>query len=125
MHDTLDAAWKPDRARFLIRDENQLGQLCIDVDPDHPDAWRQAPYYSQIKQWSKAIWTRSGCVVIYSGDRNIVVFPEEDLEIGALGQGERLRVGYRRLDGRQWPMVQFLEGDQVSRETLGRTFRQA
>jgi len=123
--DDLDESWKPERCRFLIRDENQLGQLCIDVDPGLPNAWRQDPYYSRIKQWSKAIWTLSVCVVVYAGDRNIVVFPEEDLEIDALGQGEQLRVGYRRIEGRQRPMVQFLEGDQVTRERLGQTFRMA
>jgi hypothetical protein len=115
----LDERWKPQTAHFLLRDELDAGQLCVDVDPGYPAAWRAEPYYSGLKAMARMVWDRSGCVVVLVGARATVVFPEEDIEIGPFGSGERLMVGYRTVNGMKRPMVRLLEGEAVRREWLG------
>ncbi|MDQ0463051.1 hypothetical protein QO010_000799 [Caulobacter ginsengisoli] len=117
--DDLGEAWKPEKARFLLRNELDLGQLCIDVDPGFPAAWRGPAYYPTIKAMARMVWDQSGCVVVFVGEKATVVFPEEDIEIGPFGGGQRLMVGYRAVDGIKRPMVRLLDGEAVAREWLG------
>ncbi|MFN3857856.1 MAG: YkgJ family cysteine cluster protein [Caulobacter sp.] len=115
----LDDAWRPDRAGFLIRDERDEGQLCLDVDPARPGAWRREPYLSQIRAWSRMVHDRSGCLVVYDGGEVSVVFPEQILDLGPLEPSPRLLVGYIRRDGAHWPLVRLLDGETTVREWVG------
>lgn len=101
----LGEAWRPSIAHFLIRPEPGQGRLCIDVDPAWPAAWKAAAYYPTIKAWSAQVRDRTGCVLVYVGDDCIVVFPEQDLEIGPVAGDDELVVGY--LKGRDYvrPLV--------------------
>ncbi len=119
----LGEVWRPDVAGFLIRDERDLGHICIDVDPARPGAWRAAPYLEQVTAWSRMVWERTGCLLIYDGERTTVVFPEEEIDIGRFGNDQRLMVGYRRVAGVQRPMVRLMEGEAVAREWLGQNTR--
>lgn len=115
----LGDEWKPETAKFLIRDERALGHLCLDVDPGYPAAWRGAAYLPMIKRWSRMVWEQRGCVLVYAGGQTTVVFPEEDIAIGAFDSGQKLMVGYRGAAGRRVPMVRLLDGETVVREWLG------
>lgn len=88
--------WRPSRSGFLIRVEMAAKLLCIDVDPDRPDAWRQPEFYGTIKEWSQMAWTKQGQVMVYIGLQAWAVFPEEDLFIGHYAPGEDLMVGYQK-----------------------------
>src|SRR5262249_8785740 len=46
----LTDEWRPDRSKFVLKPHQ--GTLIVLTDPRFPDAWRQAPYYSQFKSWS-------------------------------------------------------------------------
>lgn len=112
--DTLDETWRPSTAGFLIRPEPSAGRLCIDVDPARPGAWRAPAYYPTIKTWSLQVRDRTGCVLVYAGERCTVVFPEEDLDIGPVGQDDELVVGYLKGADYSRPLVRrMVAGAQV------------
>ena len=48
----LGEEWKPTACRFILRIGGPGGQIGISLDPDHPEAWKKAPYYQAIKSWS-------------------------------------------------------------------------
>lgn len=114
--EALDDTWRPDVAGFLLRQEP--GQLCIDTAPEWPLAWQAPAYLPQIKLWSRRVWERAGCVVVFDGDEMTVVFPEENLVLGAQA-GKPLQVGYRRQGGLRRPMVRLLDGETLIQEWLG------
>ena len=59
-HYRLDAAvpetWKPNRSHMAIRSDASGTAIVIYVDPDHPDAWRSEPYYSDLKTWAQKVY---------------------------------------------------------------------
>jgi hypothetical protein len=87
----MDAAWRPDRARFILWGDKQL---VVDVDPAYPDAWRREPYYSKLKQASDP--RRSGAVqiVVRNGREVVILFPEADISLGP-EQNRPIESGYR------------------------------
>lgn len=88
----MDAAWRPDRAKFILWGDRQL---VVDVDPAYPDAWKREPYYSKIKL--AADHRRPGApaqVVVRNGREVIIVFPEADISVGP-EQNRPIESGYR------------------------------
>ena len=51
------------------------------VDPARPNAWRQEPYYSQIKRWAAAVAQRAQ-VIVWQGRSTIAVLPDRDQDLG-------------------------------------------
>ncbi len=92
-HDEMSGLWRPDTAGFVIRLENGGSTVILDVDPDRPAAWKQEPYYSQIKQWSEILPRGEGKVLVYAPDGLYVVSPMEDLRLPAPKKGETLETG--------------------------------
>lgn len=115
----LGPEWKPEVCRFVLRNESDQRRLCVDVDPGFPDAWKKPAYYPLIKQWSRAVRDRTGCVLVYIGARTIVVFPEEDIDIGPLESGRELLVGYLKGRGYRRPLVRRMADGVVAAEWLG------
>lgn len=117
--EALGELWRPDIAGFLIRDERDNGQLCIDVAPDRAGSWRREPYLRQLRAWSQMVWSKEGSVVVYEAERTVILFPEGDIEISPLKEGEALAVGYLRRAGAWWPMVEKRGGEGPSTRWLG------
>jgi hypothetical protein len=90
----LGEDWRPDRVNFLVRTDGDQRAIFIDVDPDHPEAWRQAPYYGRIKGWSRIVPAGQGRVVVYVGRQTWLVFPEGDLNVGETGPADVIVSGY-------------------------------
>lgn len=115
----LGEDWRPDIAGFLIRDERDRGHLCIDVDPERPDAWRQAPYLAQIRAWSRMVHDLTGSLLVHVGPQVLVVFPEEEIALGPVGPDVTLQIGYIKRGPARWPLVRRLDGDRVLAEWIG------
>jgi hypothetical protein len=100
----MDAAWRPDRARFILWGDKQL---VVDVDPAYPDAWRREPYYSKLKQASDP--RRSGAVqiVVRNGREVVIVFPEADISLGS-EQNRPIESGYRRGPRGREPFAEYV-----------------
>jgi hypothetical protein len=55
-------------------------RVVVNVDTDRPDAWRQEPFYSTIKRWSRTVlpgWP----LYISIGDEVIAVYPDRDVAV--------------------------------------------
>ncbi|MBS0490693.1 YkgJ family cysteine cluster protein [Phenylobacterium sp.] len=103
----LDEAWRPDRAKFLMYTEKDGQRLNVIVDPNHPGAWKREPYYRRLKAMSElALGGRE--LVVCVGDRRIVVFPHEDVDLGLVDPEHKLVSGYAERDGMMVPYAMIL-----------------
>jgi len=87
----MDAAWRPDKSKFVMWGAEQL---MIDVDPAQPDAWKREPYYSKLKQASDRRRPGAVDIVVRNGREVIILFPEADVSLGP-EQEAPIRSGYR------------------------------
>jgi len=89
----LTPEWKPERAKFaLVTGEG--GHLTAFVDPGFPGAWRASPYFETLKRWSLegARANPARIVSIRIGTRGIVVLPDREIDIGAVGPNDVFRL---------------------------------
>ena len=82
-------------------------RLNIVVDAGKPAAWRREPYYSYIKNMSRRALDGYELVVCI-GDRRIVVFPTEEIDLGVLAPDRKLVSGYVERDGALTPFAMVL-----------------
>lgn len=64
--------------------EDYSNALVIHVDPARPHAWRQQPFRSDIRQWVEAAALTQRQVVVWDGNRKMVISPEELTSLGEL-----------------------------------------
>ena len=103
----LDDAWRPDRARFLMYTEKDGKRLNVIVDPAHPLAWKREPYYRRIKAMSQRAMDGYELVVCI-GERRVVVFPHEDVDLGRVDPEHKIVSGYALRDGERVPFAMIL-----------------
>src|SRR5262249_30379307 len=77
----LSGDWRPDRCKLVLW-SNQEGRIIVDVDQDHPDAWRREPFYSGMKSWADPRLARPLQVLVRTRGRLIVLFKDEDIDLG-------------------------------------------
>lgn len=82
---SLGPEWRPELAHIIITYDLDGRRLNAHADPLHPDAWRQEPYYSQLKQWAAMALPRGGQVVAYLEKDVSVFLPDRHVELGVLG----------------------------------------
>lgn len=78
----LGPEWKPDKAKFVLSFLPTLPFLDILVDPSVPNAWREPPYITQIKQWAVEGPARGQFVLVRIGPRLIAVLPDREVDLG-------------------------------------------
>jgi hypothetical protein len=70
-------------------------RLAAYVDPSRPNAWKAEPYYGQLKRWARLAVAKKDQVVVYVGRRAIVILPNEDVDLGIIGEDEEIVTGER------------------------------
>lgn len=100
----LGDAWRPDKAKFMIWSGREGRRLIVDVDPSAPMAWRQPPYYAQIKAWSDRRHPQPFEVAVRVNGRLTIVFPEADIDLG-VEQALPIESGY---DGANRPFARYV-----------------
>ncbi|MBA4012602.1 MAG: zinc/iron-chelating domain-containing protein [Phenylobacterium sp.] len=103
----LDEAWRPDRAKFLMYTEKNGRRLNVIVDPSQPTARKREPYYRRLKAMSE-LAKEGRELVVCIGDRRIVVFPHEDVDLGLVDPEHKLVSGYAERDGMMTPYAMIL-----------------
>jgi hypothetical protein len=102
----LNEKWRPSRSRIVIsRATLDVRQITAHVDPQRPDAWKQAPYYSQLKDWARWAIAKSNDVIVLVGvgARQYVVFPDRDVDLGVIAEGDTIVTSQRMTPaGIQW-----------------------
>jgi hypothetical protein len=84
----LSEAWKPSTSRMIISNELAQNRINIHVDLARPDAWQRQPYYAEIKTWARHITADRGQLVVLVGDRQIVILPDHDVDLGIVDPEE-------------------------------------
>ena len=102
----LGEEWKPDRSRLVLW-SNKEGRVIVEVDPAAPAAWRQQPYYGQLKTWCDRRRPLPLQVLVHTGGRMIVLFPETDIDLGPLVPGAPVEAGYTYQAGREVPFARW------------------
>ena len=84
--------WLPTRAKmvlYYLRDGG-ADKLVVHVDSGSPLAWRNEPYYSQLKRWSQSLLEHNGLVNIYVRNQVFVVLPNKDVDLGTFKPGDKI-----------------------------------
>jgi hypothetical protein len=58
--------------------EDFTNTLVIHTDPARPYVWRQDPFLSDIQRWAHAAARKGRQVVVWEGERKIVVPPPQN-----------------------------------------------
>jgi hypothetical protein len=103
----LDDAWRPNKAGFLMYPDRDGKRLNVVVDPGKPSSWRREPYYSRLKAMSQRAYDGYE-LLICIGDRRVVMFPTEDVDLGVLNPDHKLVSGYVDKDGDKVPFAMVL-----------------
>lgn len=98
----LSVEWRPDQANFVMYTERDDQRLNVVVDPAHPTAWRREPYYSFLKRLAERALEGQE-LVVYVGDRRIVVFPHVDVDLGMVTTDQEILFGFVERDGQRVP----------------------
>jgi hypothetical protein len=94
--------WRPDQAHFVMYPERDDQRLNVVVDPDHPTAWTREPYYSVLKRLSGRA-SEGHELVVYVGDRRIVILPHANVDLGPVTPDQEIRFGLAEQDGQRVP----------------------
>lgn len=92
--DQLDRHWKPSKSKLVLTTSED--GIEIRCDPGFPDAWREEPFRSEIRQWAVSGETRNMTVVVVSSQKLILVTPDREFDPGVVGPDERI---VRELEG--------------------------
>ncbi len=84
--------WFPARSKLIVANELDGNRVAVHVDPGKPMAWRDEPFYCEIKQMAHFAARDMKQVVVCVGKRAIVILPDEDVDLGDLGDDDRIVV---------------------------------
>jgi hypothetical protein len=88
----LTEEWKPAVSRLVLPSLLTDGTIVIYVDPARPDAWRRAPYYATLKEWSRQGMSARRRVVVRVGRSSIVILPDHAVDLGEMAVDEMIVV---------------------------------
>jgi hypothetical protein len=85
--------WLPTRSKMVLHHVTDAGvnKLVVHVDPGSPLAWKNEPYYSQLKRWARNFEAQNGLVNLYIGKRVIVLLPQKEVDLGTFNIGDTFR----------------------------------
>lgn len=63
-------------------------RIVVFVDPGRPNAWRERPYYTELKEWSALGVEHQTHLLVCVGNRSIVIFPDRDVDLGHVKDDE-------------------------------------
>ena len=92
--------WYPAKSKMVMAFELDGRRIVVHVDPSRANAWRQSPYYDDLRQLA-ADGGRQ--VVIYVGTRATVILPDREIDLGTCTENDRI-VSYQRVGprGTEW-----------------------
>ena len=86
--EALGDEWKPSKSKIIMTAELDGQRMTAIVDPKLPAAWREAPYYDQLKAWATAAVEDNGQIVVRIGERYWVILPDKDVDLGTVSEDE-------------------------------------
>ena len=86
----IDPKWRPAQSKIVLLSELEGNRMAAHVDPGSPMAWRDEPFYSDLKRWAAMAAPSMGQVVVQIGRRVIVILPDRDVDLGEVAADERI-----------------------------------
>jgi len=80
----LDDRWKPSRSKIILVAELDGARLAAHVQPSRPQAWREEPFYSQLKEWAAMAAPEMGQIVVCVGRHAYLILPDRDIDLGVV-----------------------------------------
>ena len=87
---SIDALWKPDVCRFVLRFSSRHSALVLMVDPARPLAWRRQPYHRRLQEWAARGFEENKRIVVMVGSEATVVLPDHDVPLGVLAADDEI-----------------------------------
>ena len=95
--------WYPLKCKMVLYAEGDGNRIALHVDPSRPSAWRNEPYYSQLKEWAVLAAEFSQQLVIYVQNRVIVLLPDKEVDLGIMKRGDQIMVASSLTpNGKEW-----------------------
>lgn len=107
----LGEEWRPADCMMVINYEDDKKRTNILVDPEHPQAWRAAPFYQQIKTWAGEVLRNRGHLVVWEGEIAIVVLPDRDVNLGEVSDRNIVVMGRDTPNGPEYDAVALAPDD--------------
>jgi hypothetical protein len=76
----ISEAWRPEKSKMVIIFATK--RIAIYVDKDRRDAWRKAPYITDIRNWAAQAVSQNADVIVYEGLERIRVYPNGEQRLG-------------------------------------------
>jgi hypothetical protein len=86
--ESLSPAWHPAQSKIVLM--LVANGITAVVDAGRPDAWKEEPFYRQIKVWAVAFMEHKRQVLVRVGKRTIAILPEEDADLGPMDPEDRV-----------------------------------
>jgi len=96
MNGHLGPEWKPSKSKIVLVGELDGNRLAAHMHPNHPDAWREEPFYSTLKEWAMAAVPDRGQVIACVGRRTYMIFPDRDVDLGIIEDDDRIITGEKK-----------------------------
>lgn len=90
---TLGDHWQPSKCKMVIVSELEGQRIAIHVEPGRPAAWREKPYYEELRQMAVAGVCDNIQIVVCIKNRAIVILPDRDVDLGQVADDERIVTG--------------------------------
>jgi hypothetical protein len=95
--------WYPIKCKMVLYAEAEGNRIALHVDPSWPSAWREEPYYSQLKKWAIHAAESSQQLVVYIRNRVIVLLPNKEIDLGIIERGDQIMVASSwTANGKEW-----------------------
>lgn len=92
----LGEHWLPSLCKMVVVFELGGTRVAVHVDASRPSAWREEPFYSDMKEWAQFAAAHMHQVIVCVGDRTTVILPDRDVDLGAVADDERIITVERR-----------------------------
>lgn len=91
----LSDEWRPSRSKIVLYAIDGGARLIAHVDPGSPNAWREQPFFDQLKRWARQGIRSGPSVVVRIDHRLIAILPDRDVDLGRVAAGDRIFIGER------------------------------
>ncbi len=89
-------AWRPSECGMVLNFEALANRVIVHVDQRRPEAWRQEPYFSQIKRWAVEAAQNRGQVIVWEGLELVAILPDREKRLGRIGDDQLIITSERR-----------------------------
>ena len=86
----LPEHWRPSKSKMVLVPSTRPNRITAHLDPGSAGAWRQAPYYADLKDWATRAAPSGGQVCVQIGKRVIVILPDSETDLGVVTDEERV-----------------------------------